>query len=87
MRFEGNTQFSESYISLSMLRIIDKFSLPKFSISTDYSLEGILPQLGIREVFSTHADLSGITGTKNLRVSQVRQKHTGWFPLVPECGW
>ncbi|XP_057638738.1 serine protease inhibitor A3N-like [Chionomys nivalis] len=56
------------------LRKIDKLSLPKFSISTDYSLEDILPQLGIREVFSIQADLSGITGTKNLRVSRVVHK-------------
>ncbi|XP_075803496.1 serine protease inhibitor A3N-like [Microtus pennsylvanicus] len=55
-------------------RKIHKLSLPKFSISTDYRLEDILPQLGIREVFSTQADLSGITGTKDLRVSQVVHK-------------
>ncbi|KAL1763958.1 serine protease inhibitor A3N [Sigmodon hispidus] len=53
---------------------IDELFLPKFSISTDYSLEDILPQLGIREVFSTRADLSRITGFKNLRVSKVLHK-------------
>ncbi|XP_012967613.2 serine protease inhibitor A3N-like [Mesocricetus auratus] len=55
-------------------RVISKLSLPKFSISTDYSLENILPQLGIREVFSTQADLSRITGNKGLKVSQVVHK-------------
>lgn len=55
-------------------RMIDELYLPKFSISTDYSLENILPQLGIREVFSTQADLSRITGAKDLRVSQVVHK-------------
>ncbi|KAK7817445.1 hypothetical protein U0070_024919 [Myodes glareolus] len=55
-------------------RKIGELSLPKFSVSTDYSLQDILPQLGIREVFSTQADLSGITGSKNLRVSQVVHK-------------
>ncbi|XP_038192901.1 serine protease inhibitor A3N-like [Arvicola amphibius] len=55
-------------------RMIDEFYMPKFSISTDYSLEKILPQLGIREVFSTQADLSGVTGAKDLRVSQVVHK-------------
>nr|XP_048287166.1 serine protease inhibitor A3N-like [Myodes glareolus] len=55
-------------------RKIDELSLPKFSISTDYSLQDILPQLGIRKVFSTQADLSGITGSKDLRVSQVVHK-------------
>nr|XP_048287165.1 serine protease inhibitor A3N-like [Myodes glareolus] len=53
---------------------IDEFYMPKFSISTDYILEKILPQLGIREVFSTQADLSGVTGAKDLRVSQVVHK-------------
>ncbi|XP_050007371.1 serine protease inhibitor A3N-like isoform X2 [Alexandromys fortis] len=51
-------------------RMIDELYMPKFSISTAYSLEKILPQLGIREVFSTQADLSGIAGSKDLRVSQ-----------------
>ncbi|XP_006990990.2 serine protease inhibitor A3N-like isoform X1 [Peromyscus maniculatus bairdii] len=55
-------------------RMIDELYMPKFSISSDYSLENILPQLGIREVFSTQADLSGITGAKDLRVSQVVHK-------------
>ncbi|CAH6850637.1 serine protease inhibitor A3N [Phodopus roborovskii] len=55
-------------------RMIDELYLPKFSISTDYSLEGILSQLGIREVFSTQSDLSGITGDKDLRVSKVVHK-------------
>lgn len=55
-------------------RIIDELLLPKFSISTDYSMEGILSQLGIREVFSMEADLSGITGDKDLRVSKVVHK-------------
>ncbi|XP_040598499.1 serine protease inhibitor A3N-like [Mesocricetus auratus] len=55
-------------------RMIDKLQLPKFSISTDYSMEGILSQLGIKEVFSSQADLSGITGEKDLRVSKVVHK-------------
>ncbi|XP_036062576.1 serine protease inhibitor A3N-like [Onychomys torridus] len=52
-------------------RIIDELYIPKFSISSDYSIEDILQQLGIREVFSTQADLSRITGVKDSRVSQV----------------
>lgn len=54
--------------------IIDELYMPKFSISTDYSLEGILQQMGIRELFSMRADLSGITGAKDLRVSRVVHK-------------
>lgn len=52
-------------------RMLDELSLPKFSLSQDYNLNDILPELGIKEVFSTQADLSGITGAKNIRVSQM----------------
>ncbi|XP_021044743.1 serine protease inhibitor A3F-like [Mus pahari] len=53
---------------------ISELHLPKFFISNDYSLEDVLTVLGIREVFSTQADLSAITGTTDLRVSQVVHK-------------
>ncbi|XP_062946267.1 alpha-1-antichymotrypsin [Cynocephalus volans] len=56
------------------MRWIDEFYLPKFSISSDYNLEGILPQMGISEVFTTQADLSGVTGDRNLMLSQVVHK-------------
>lgn len=47
--------------------------IPKFSISTSYDLENILPKMGIRDAFGKHADFSGITKTDSLRVSKV-----GW---------
>lgn len=56
------------------MRLIDELYLPKFSISSDYNLEHILPQLGISQVFSKQADLSGVTGAKNLAVTQVVHK-------------
>ncbi|XP_076777401.1 serine proteinase inhibitor 2.4-like [Arvicanthis niloticus] len=55
-------------------RKIDELNLPKFSVSADYSLKEVLPELGIREVFSSQADLSRITGAKDLQVSQVVHK-------------
>ncbi|EDL18801.1 serine protease inhibitor A3C precursor [Mus musculus] len=55
-------------------RKMGELYLPKFSISTDYSLKNILPELGIKEIFSKQADLSGITGTKDLIVSQMVHK-------------
>ncbi|XP_006240581.2 serine protease inhibitor A3F-like [Rattus norvegicus] len=55
-------------------RRIDELRMPKFSISTDMRLGDILPELGIREVFSQQADLSRITGAKDLSVSQVVHK-------------
>ncbi|XP_049626702.1 serine protease inhibitor A3N-like [Suncus etruscus] len=54
-------------------RIID-LKLPKFSISGEYDLEKNLPDLGIHEVFSKQADLTGLTGSQNLHVSQVVHK-------------
>lgn len=59
--------------SLQMRRI-DNLYLPKFSISSSYNLEDVLPQLGVREVFTNQADLSRVTGHKNLAVSQIVHK-------------
>uniref|UniRef100_A0AC11BEH7 Uncharacterized protein n=1 Tax=Ovis aries TaxID=9940 RepID=A0AC11BEH7_SHEEP len=52
-------------------RLIHTLSLPKFSISSDYNLEDTLSELSIQKVFTSEADLSGITGVGNLKVSQV----------------
>uniref|UniRef100_A0A8D1LQA1 Serpin domain-containing protein n=1 Tax=Sus scrofa TaxID=9823 RepID=A0A8D1LQA1_PIG len=52
-------------------RWIVELYLPKFSISSDYRLHEILPQLGIEEIFGDNANLSGITNTEHLKVSQV----------------
>lgn len=56
------------------MRLIDELYLPKFSISSNYNLENILPQLGMSQVFTKQADLSGVTGAKNLEVTQVVHK-------------
>ena len=51
---------------------IEELNLPKFSIASDYRLEeDVLPEMGIKEVFTEQADLSGITEAKKLSVSQV----------------
>uniref|UniRef100_H0X6H7 Serpin family A member 3 n=1 Tax=Otolemur garnettii TaxID=30611 RepID=H0X6H7_OTOGA len=55
-------------------RIIDAVYLPKFSISGDYNLKKVLVDLGIKKVFTREADLSGITGAKNLVLSEVVHK-------------
>ncbi|NXX89831.1 A1AT2 antiproteinase, partial [Centropus bengalensis] len=48
--------------------------LPKISISGSYDVKNLLKEMGITEVFSTNADLSGITGSRNLQVSQAIHK-------------
>ncbi|XP_059135189.1 plasma serine protease inhibitor [Peromyscus eremicus] len=48
--------------------------LPKFSIEGTYQLEKILPKLGIRDIFTTHADLSGITDYPNIKLSEMLHK-------------
>uniref|UniRef100_A0A6B0VBG8 Putative serine proteinase inhibitor n=1 Tax=Ixodes ricinus TaxID=34613 RepID=A0A6B0VBG8_IXORI len=49
-------------------------SLPKFKLETEYSLKDNLKNLGITEIFSTQADLSGITSDAELTVSDVVHK-------------
>ncbi|XP_008061247.1 alpha-1-antichymotrypsin [Carlito syrichta] len=55
-------------------RWVDELYLPKFSISGNYNLNDMLSQMGIRDVFTSNADLSGVTGTKDLVLSQVVHK-------------
>ncbi|XP_048218801.1 serine protease inhibitor 2.1-like [Perognathus longimembris pacificus] len=52
-------------------RFINELYMPKFSISGSCDLQKILPQMGIREAFSTQGDLSGITTRQQLEVTQV----------------
>uniref|UniRef100_A0A663DUM6 Serine proteinase inhibitor A3K-like n=1 Tax=Aquila chrysaetos chrysaetos TaxID=223781 RepID=A0A663DUM6_AQUCH len=48
--------------------------LPKISISGSYDVKNLFQEMGITEVFSSNADLSGISGSRNLRVSQAIHK-------------
>ncbi|XP_040067905.1 intracellular coagulation inhibitor 3-like [Ixodes scapularis] len=50
-----------------------QIQLPKFNLETDYSLVAALTKLGVRSIFFD-ADLSGITGDRGLRVTEVRHK-------------
>lgn len=46
-------------------------SIPKFRVTSQFNLKSVLGQMGIHDLFSPNADLSGITGNKELFVSEV----------------
>ncbi|XP_009818872.2 serine protease inhibitor 2.1 [Gavia stellata] len=48
--------------------------LPKISISVSYDVKKLFKEMGITEVFSSNADLSGISGSRDLQVSQAIHK-------------
>ncbi|NXT75171.1 AACT protein, partial [Zapornia atra] len=48
--------------------------LPKFSITGSYDVKDLFKEMGITDVFSSNADLSGISGSHNLQVSQAIHK-------------
>nr|XP_035927757.1 plasma serine protease inhibitor [Halichoerus grypus] len=48
--------------------------LPKFSIEGSYRLKEVLPTLGISDVFTSHADLTGITNHSSIQVSEMVHK-------------
>ncbi|XP_009879822.1 PREDICTED: serine protease inhibitor 2.1-like [Charadrius vociferus] len=48
--------------------------LPKISVSGSYDVKNLFMEMGITEVFSSNADLSGISGSHNLQVSQALHK-------------
>lgn len=45
--------------------------IPKLSISGTYDLKKMFMNLGVTDVFSDWADLSGITGKPDLKISRV----------------
>ncbi|VDO74561.1 unnamed protein product [Haemonchus placei] len=45
--------------------------IPKMKIETNLKLKEILPSMGISNIFNHHADLSGITQTTPLHISEV----------------
>ncbi|XP_020670092.3 alpha-1-antitrypsin [Pogona vitticeps] len=49
-------------------------SIPKFTISSSYDLKDIMEKLGVTDIFNNDADLSGINGERNLKVSKIVHK-------------
>ncbi|XP_008061246.1 plasma serine protease inhibitor [Carlito syrichta] len=61
------------WLTMPLTRQLDLY-LPRFSIEGSYQLEKVLPRLGISEVFTSHANLSGISGYANIQVSEMVHK-------------
>lgn len=51
-----------------------KLWMPKFKLESDYNLVPLLRRIGLESVFTNDADLSRITGKKDLCVSDVKHK-------------
>lgn len=62
-----------TWIEETFLREVDVF-LPKFTLTSQFSLADTLKALGMREAFTTDADFSGIETTKSLNISDVIHK-------------
>lgn len=76
-RLQGLTALFFSLINRRL-----NLQLPKFSISGSYDVKTLFEQMGITEVFSGNADLSGISVNHDLQVSQVSRQSWWW-----EGGW
>ncbi|XP_053459198.1 plasma serine protease inhibitor [Nycticebus coucang] len=63
----------KKWFKMFMKRELDLY-LPRFSIEGSYQLEKVLPRLGISEVFTSRADLSGISNYSNILVSEMVHK-------------
>lgn len=65
-------------------RTYDVF-IPKFSIKTSYSLNTVLTEMGMTDMFGDHADLSGIAEGQKLAVSDVRVEYVIAQNLFSQC--
>nr|XP_006208298.1 plasma serine protease inhibitor [Vicugna pacos] len=61
------------WLKLSVKRQLELY-LPKFSIEGSYQLEKVLPKLGISDVFTSQADLTGISNHSSILVSEMVHK-------------
>jgi serpin B len=73
--FERSLSPDKLYAWIRNLRSRDvQLWLPKFKMTSEFSLNQTLAALGMTDAFTDHADFSGMDGTKNLFISAVVHK-------------
>lgn len=55
-------------------RIEVNVQLPRFKLEESYDLNSHLSRLGVKDLFSSKADLSGISGARDLFISKIVHK-------------
>jgi len=70
MQFQDISFHLQKTNFISLLRKLE-IQLPRFSLKQSNSLSMSLPSLGIKEIFGSTADLSGISSEESLKLSEV----------------
>uniref|UniRef100_A0A8C5R2P7 Serpin family A member 10 n=1 Tax=Leptobrachium leishanense TaxID=445787 RepID=A0A8C5R2P7_9ANUR len=68
-----STELIDNWLAKMNSRKIDIF-LPKFKLDQQYSLKASLEKLGIQELFTGKANLTGLTEERDLKLSEVKQR-------------
>jgi len=73
--FENSLSIDKLHELLHKLKEVEvEVYIPKFKLSSGYSLAKILSEMGLRKLFTSEADLSGISGKKDLYVKEIFHK-------------
>jgi len=80
-KHDGLGELEQSLTLESLSQIIEDIhkrevvvSIPKFKMTSQFSLAGVLKSMGMQDAFSGRADFSGINGQKDLYISAVIHK-------------
>ena len=68
-----NNQYLKNIIRQSSKRKVN-LHLPVFKIESEYELSDYLKEMGMNSAFNTSADFSGITGSKDIHISNIIHK-------------
>jgi len=79
--FDGLDEFEKTLTTENLSKWMDKLhnrevrvSVPKFKMTSQFSLASVLESMGMTDAFSPNADFSGMNGKRNLFISAVIHK-------------